>query len=700
MFRKVCKYAAFASVALLIIYMAAMTVLEKYSGTAVAMKWGYHSPLFIALWAIAALAGACYYVKSAGRLNIAVTAIHLSFLLILSGALVTHLSGVQGAMHLRLGDRPVSQFTRDDLQDAALPFSVSLKDFKVIYYPGTFTPTDYVSTIEISEGTSVTELSVSMNRIAKWRGYRFYQSSYDDDGRGSTLAVSHDPAGVPLTYSGYGLLFLSFIMFFFQRNSHFRAVLKRVSGMAAGLAILLAAGMMNPTEALAGTRGEVPGHLPEETAKAYGEMYIYYNGRICPVQTLARDFTMKLYGRQSYMGLTPEQVLTGWIFHYSDWNKTLDQNDGASKKAVRKASQNREIARLLTSGTLLKIFPYADAEGKVVWYSSVDRLPAEMDPNQWIFVRKVMSLAGENIVHGEYEEASGIFGKILEYQQKTAGDDLPTGTRIAAEKFYNSVERPKAAAMGCLCVGIVLFAIFCLSRRTNRRVMTTGMVLSAVVFLYLSFILALRWYVSGHAPLSNGFEVMMVLAWMAMLPGMLFQRRFSLILPLSFLLCGFALLVASIGESDPAIAYLVPVLSSPLLSLHVMTMMISYTLLGLVMLNSAAALVKYGGSPEELSAAADVSCVFLYPAVFFLATGTFIGAIWANVSWGSYWSWDPKEVWALITLLVYSLALHSGSLRAFSRPRFFHWFCVVAFLCVIVTYFGVNFFLGGMHSYT
>lgn len=239
----------------------------------------------------------------------------------------------------------------------------------------------------------------------------------------------------------------------------------------------------------------------------------------------------------------------------------------------------------------------------------------------------------------------------------------------------------------------------CFSSGLGRTLKISVSVLAVLVLLYLSFVLGLRWHISGHAPFSNGFEVMMLVSWLTMLLGLLVRRRFAMMQPLVFLLGGFALLVASIGESDPAIAYLTPVLSSPLLSLHVMTMMISYTLLGLVMLNGVMALVKYGRSEAGLAQAADVSLLFLYPAVFFLAAGTFLGAVWANVSWGRYWAWDPKEVWALITLLVYAFALHSGSLKKFSDPRFFHWFCIFAFICVLVTYFGVNFFLGGLHSY-
>ena len=190
---------------------------------------------------------------------------------------------------------------------------------------------------------------------------------------------------------------------------------------------------------------------------------------------------------------------------------------------------------------------------------------------------------------------------------------------------------------------------------------------------------------------------MMLMAWFSTLAILLLYRRFPLIEPLGFLLAGFTMLLASRESVSPQIMPLMPVLRSPLLSIHVVSMMMSYTLLGLVAFNGIMGLAI--PSREAKESLRDVSLVVLYPAVFLLTFGTFLGAVWANISWGSYWAWDPKETWALITMLVYAFTLHGGALKPFRNSNFFHGYTIFAFVCVLVTYFGVNLLLGGMHSY-
>ena len=460
---KILKYTVIGSAAAVILMMAAATIIEKLYGTDRAMSVVYHSPLFIALWAVAAISGVWMLIRRKTLRKPATFFLHISFVLILAGALVTMLAGKSGMMELRRG-LVSNEWTSDKGFRQRLPFTLQLKEFKVEYYQGTDDPSDYISKVVLKDSRSDTEreYTISMNNILKYDGYRFYQSSYDDDLRGSVLAVSHDPWGVGITYTGYILLLLSLVGFFFQKNSGFRVALKA-------------------------------------------------------------------------------------------------RSQGFSKP-----------------------------------------------------------------------------------------------------------------------VRVVL------------------LVLNVMLFAYLTYVIGRNWYRYGHGPFVGTYSVMMLMAWLVTVAMVLLRKRLPVIQPLGFVLAGFSILVASISHTGPE-GNLVPVLRSPLLGVHVLCMMVSYTLLGLTALIGIVGLIKRDDNVKAMLR--DMSLTILYPAVFMLTIGIFIGAVWANISWGSYWAWDPKETWALITMLVYAAMLHGGSLSRFNRPRFFHAYAVVAFLTVLITYFGVNFILGGMHSY-
>jgi ABC-type transport system involved in cytochrome c biogenesis permease subunit len=273
-------------------------------------------------------------------------------------------------------------------------------------------------------------------------------------------------------------------------------------------------------------------------------------------------------------------------------------------------------------------------------------------------------------------------------------------------QIYNQLNVVKPLAFVCLTLGLLLFALyvyrFSMQKKPNRIVRYLSLAGLLLMFIFLSVLIALRSAIVGYFPLANGYEVMHFLAWTALLLTLLFYRRFQMLLPFGFLLCGFSLLVATMGEANPQITALKPVLSSPLLSVHVVVIMFSYALLAFIMLNGLTAILLHcfsENAQRQIERLKTISHLMLYPAVFCLAIGIFVGAIWANLTWGRYWGWDPKEVWALITLMIYSLALHTDSLPMFRKPMFFHLFAVVAFLAVLFTYFGVNFLLGGLHSY-
>ena len=232
------------------------------------------------------------------------------------------------------------------------------------------------------------------------------------------------------------------------------------------------------------------------------------------------------------------------------------------------------------------------------------------------------------------------------------------------------------------------------------------MLLSFAALTYCEY---LRWTISGTVPMTNGYETMLFVAWLVQIVALVLGRRFRIMLTFGFLMSGFFLLVSHISQMDPQITHTMPVLNSPLLSVHVSIIMLGFALLSLTFVCALTAIVisiynarqRNGVAPhsDSITALHHLSLLFLYPALTTLGIGIFVGAIWANVSWGEYWGWDPKEVWALITFMVYAVPLHSNSLPMMRRPLAYHVFMAVAFLTIIMTYFGVNYLLGGMHSY-
>lgn len=738
---KILRNLSFGLLGLLVCVLMAATCAEKVWGTSFVVRHVYGSPWFVVCWALTAVAGIGYLWRRRVQQRRAVFLFHLSLVWILLGALVTHVWGLQGRVHLRQG-KAVEAFTLSDGRTAAFPFRLSLEEFRVEYYAGTSAPKDFVSRFTLAADDKAYQGEVSMNRIFRHEGYRFYQSGYDSDGQGVTLSVACDPWGIGLTYAGYALLLLSALAFFLEPQSGFRRLLRHPSLRAAGVAgLLLAAPFVRATE-------DLPRTLPRETAASFGRLYVYYNDRVCPLQTLAKDFTMKLCGKPMYRGLTAEQVLTGWFFYYDDWKQepcirvknadvrrllgvkvkqvslqdffgpegyrldaeALAGASSADAKAVGEANEKFSLVSSVATGAAWRIFPYTPPSSadvsRLEWLSLADRLPRDMPLEEGAFVRGAMNYVAEQVARKDFAEVERLVGKIRRYQQREGGALLPSALRFRAERVYNRLNDSLPLAVASVVLGLFSFvySVRCLMFRRRERKGVRGAQLCVLGLLacWLLGLMVLRGLVSGHLPMSNGHETMHLLAFCAALLTLVFHRRLPLALPFGFLVCGLALVVSMLGERNPQVGQLMPVLASPLLSVHVAVIMLAYALLAFVMLNGVAALVLLASRREceaQVERLQVVSRLLLYPAVFLLAAGIFIGAVWANVSWGRYWGWDPKEVWALVTMLVYALALHPASLPCFRRPLFFHVFCVAAFLCVLVTYFGVNFLLGGMHSY-
>ena len=314
---KLLKRLAFGLLGAVMAVLVTATVLEKIYGTDFAAAHIYGAGWFAALWGALTLAAlACLFRRKLWR-RPAVLLLHLSFAVILAGASVTWLFGRQGTLHLRTGDPGATAFAGRDGSEQILPFRARLDDFRIEYYAGTRAPMDFVSLLTLTADDGSLHGEVGMNRILVFRNYRFYQSAYDEDGRGTTLSVSYDPWGIGITYAGYGLLLVSMLAFLCDRRGGFRRLLRSPALRKAALCLVLC------TAAVQGARAAdtLPQTLPREVAAELGDLYVYYNDRICPLQTLAKDFTVKLCGKSRYRGLTPEQVLSGWLFYYDDWKR-------------------------------------------------------------------------------------------------------------------------------------------------------------------------------------------------------------------------------------------------------------------------------------------------------------------------------------------------------------------------------------------
>lgn len=724
------KYLSFGSLGIITIILVSATIVEKICGSTFVREYIYGSYWMVVLWGVAAHFSFFYILRRKLYMQYATFAMHLSFLLILTGAFVTYRYGVQGRVHLREGNPPILGFTTDDGTYRSFPFSVQLKQFELQYYKGTLAPMDYVSHIVVNDSGTACEGSVSMNNIFKYRGYRFYQSGYDADGKGTSLSVSHDVYGIGITYTGYLSLLLSMIAFFFQRRGGFRKLLSHPAfkkGMSAIMFLYCSASLT-----------AAPTTVPNDVAESLGRLRIYYNDRICPLNTLARDFTAKLYGKTSYEGLSAQQVLAGWFFYYDEWKhekmikikggeiSRLLGTDGkyvsltdftnrngykldtmlcssnlSHRRNAEAANEKFSLVSMLCTGSLLKIYPYADKEkGTVVWYSFAEQLPKSVPYEQWLFITNSMSLVAEQIAMRNWDEARRLIDKIGGYQIREAATTIPADWIFNTELIYNKTNYNRPLAMIAMLLGVAGFLLFVFLDRRSKVIRILFRLLLWFILLYITLHITMRGIIGGYIPISNGFETMMFMSWCSVVMTLFLERRYRLILPFGFLLCGLTMLVAMMGEATPKITQLMPVLQSPLLSIHVVVIMLSYTLLAFMMLNGVASLVFNSmGRKEDVEFLCVMNRLMLYPAVFLLAAGIFIGAVWANISWGRYWGWDPKEVWALITMLVYSIGLHTKSFPIFNSNIVFQIYCILAFVTVIITYFGVNFLLGGMHSY-
>lgn len=724
----------------IILILITATIVESSKGTAFVRQHIYTSAWFVVLWAALAVVAAVYIVlrKNKSNISTSVLLVHASFLVILLGAFTSWNMAESGTIHLRQNET-TSTMKDEEGKTKELGFEVSLKNFNVVNYPGTDAPMDYVTTLT----ANTQEIKVSMNNIGSFNGYRFIQSGYDSDMQGTTLGVYHDPWGIGITYTGYALLFISLIATMASKKTRMRHLYRKalsLQGAKAWAVTALLAVSSFATSANAQEMVKIDGDIADD----FGKICVLYNSRITSLNTVATSFVTKLCGKPTWDGLSSNQVFAGWIFDVPYWetvkmieikekkaqellgingkwasfddfwdsynNYKLDAplkkayKDGDTKlqKQLRDADEKFNIIRMLYGGEMLKMFPYAGKQGHMQWFAPGQPLGnLKLDEKELVFIKKSMDYLAESIITGDKARAEEIAKKIYSYQHVRGKAVVPTKFRIYTETFYNKTNAQRLPVMLYLTLSLLLAIVSTLSLNNGKQKKTrlVSSVLTWVMLIHTTLLLALRWFVSGHLPMSNGYETMQFMAWATLIVTLVMQKRFLPVKQFGPLLSSFALLVAMITDGNPQITQLMPVLQSPLLSVHVMVIMFSYALFGLTALIGLQGLIAHHRKQEEKEQQlAALSQFLLFPAVALIAIGIFIGAIWANVSWGRYWSWDSKETWALITMLIYSAPLHAD-IKWLRKAQHMHIYMLLAFLSVLMTYFGVNYFLSGMHSY-
>lgn len=709
--------------------MATATIIEKCEGTDFAASAIYGSWWFTALWALLAAAGFLYIIRRRVR-HPAIQTLHASFGVILAGALLTHLTAWQGTLHLRM-NRP----------DTSLPFTVTLKAFEVRCHEGTNAPYDYMSRFTITDDGESTEGMVSMNNIFSYRGYRLYQNSYDDDMMGSTLSVNSDPWGIPVTYLGYAMLFVALVWMLIEPHGRFRRTLAGCRALAVCCALWAACGCTGSTTHTdrEAEGGQQPPHtLSSKDAARFARLNINYNDRICPLETFALDFTKTVAGARSYGGYNAVQVLAGFALFSDEWmeepvirvksaelrerlgigehasaasffnaangkyrlgpyvQEYYQGSNDAFHKAAAEVDEKLMLIMQVRGLVLMKMFPY-----RGVWYSPADKLPATMVEEQQGYVRSALPVLAMLAHGGTTAQSEEMISKMLKYQYRYGGNAIPSPLRLEAERIYNALPYTTMLFIACMLAGVA--SIFRLRGQEGKKQGAPlpchgagwAGVAAAVFLMLLTLFIALRWLVSGRVPMANGYETMLTMAWAVLTVALLLRRRFPIIITFGLLLAGFFLLVSHLSQMNPRISHIMPVLQSPLLTIHVSIIMAAYALLSI----TAACAVVALASRKRAEAMTQLSVLMLYPAMACLGIGIFVGAIWANVSWGTYWSWDPKETWALITFMLYAVPLHRVSLPQLGNHRAYHIYILCSFASMVVTYFGVNYLLGGMHSY-
>jgi len=732
---------------------AIATFVENDFGTAVARYYVYNAIWYEMLLSFGALNILLILYKTQMIKHLAKFTFHGAFILILIGSGLTRYLGVDGVMKIREGASTNIIFSTEKNAEITLPFSVFLKDFELERYYGSRAPSAYNSDVRIEDGNTTFDAHIYMNHTLTYKGYKFFQTFYDPDEKGTILSVTKDP-GVEVTYVGYALLFLGLILNLFDPKSRFRKLIAQVKSSTLIVAFLLCAQapLFSQSEYVQNYLDEHKANS-KEVSNAFGKLVVQSRmGRMKPFDTLSQEVLYKLSGKNSLYGMDAMQVTLGMLSHPSVWKnlpmiqtKTprlrefigIDKEhklasfenffDGhrykleeelqkalAMKPSQRgtfendliKVDERLSIAFMTYQGVLFKIFPLPH-DANHTWLA-FEQMFAQLEGVEAEKLQESSTAFIGALFERNYDKALSYVNVFSEFQTKYGAEIMPTKAHIEVEILFNKLMIFERLTLAYVLFGLVLLVV-AFGRVFAPQKFSTKMdkvlfVTVAALFIVHTCGLALRWYVSGHAPLSDTYESIVYIAWSCLLFCMLFLRRSLFALSGSVMMAGIFMFVAHLGHIDPEITNLVPVLKSFWLSVHVSIITASYGFLALGCALGLFTLILFAlnlsaqtsATIKHLTAINEITLIL---GLSLLVIGNFLGGVWANESWGRYWGWDPKETWAYISIIVYTMILHVRLVPKLYSHYLFAVLSLLGFASILMTYFGVNFYLAGMHSY-
>ncbi|EAL0604015.1 TPA: cytochrome c biogenesis protein CcsA [Campylobacter jejuni] len=651
-----------------------------------------------------------------------------------------------------------------------LPFDIYLRDFVLDRYPGSMSPASYASEITVKNNNENFDYRIFMNNVLDYDGYRFYQSSYDQDEKGTVLSVNKDPGKIP-TYIGYFLLCLGMFMNFLNPHSRFRTLARLINKDTlkhTSVIIFILLLSFGSEKTFAQDLNSTLPVVNTNHAKALATLIVQKSadGRMVPFDTLSREILEKIHQSDSYKGQNSNAVMLSMLVDVNKWQmepfilmpqnqavrdaianileipsaKYISYKDffdvnnryklqkyvenanrknpnarGIFDKEIIKLDERANVVNLVFSGELFKFIPVQNNPNNV-WlapFSAVTTLKGDEGHIVLALIQNYFSAVENAFKDGNWTRADEGLKFIKEYQEKIGYKVMPSKTKVEMEIFSNKAEIFVKLAPVYLIAGfLLLILVFSKMVVPNLKIsfiFKVVYVLNVLAFVIHTVGLGLRAYLSGHAPWSNGYESMVYIAWALSLSGIFFSRKSPIALSLTSILSGVVLMVAHLSEMNPQITNLVPVLNSYWLSIHVSVITASYGFLGLCALLGIFTLflmcfLKKDGKYNlnilrNITEATRINEMAMIFGLCLLTVGNFLGAIWANESWGRYWSWDSKETWALVSILVYAAILHLRMIPKYCNQFVFALWSMFAYWVIIMTYFGVNYFLTGLHSY-